>query len=176
MYATTVRLVQLFILGALALYASLVFLGNLMDYDSNYQFVKHVLSMDTTFPDNELTWRAITSKAMVDMVYWLIIAVEGVIAVLGWIGFAKIISRFKAAADQFNAAKAIGLYSFMLAIALWFVGFICIGSEWFAMWQSDIWNGKDTAMDIVAISGIFLIIYMLPAQIFAAKAADKSTK
>ena len=29
-------------------------LDNLIDYGSNYEFVKHVLSMDTTFPGNKL--------------------------------------------------------------------------------------------------------------------------
>lgn len=32
-------------------------MGNLRDYDSNYQFVKHVLSMDTTIEGNALMWR-----------------------------------------------------------------------------------------------------------------------
>ena len=37
---------------AIALYALLVVCNNLTDYGSNYQFVAHVLKMDTTFPDN----------------------------------------------------------------------------------------------------------------------------
>ena len=41
------RLLQAFTLFSAGLYGLLVLMGNLMDYDSNYQFVKHVLSMDT---------------------------------------------------------------------------------------------------------------------------------
>ena len=37
---------------AIALYALLVVFNNLTDYGSNYQFVAHVLKMDTTFPGN----------------------------------------------------------------------------------------------------------------------------
>jgi len=54
-----------------------------------------------------------------------------------------------------------------LALLLWFVGFICFGSEWFAMWQSSIWNGKQTAMDLTEAFGIFLIIFVLPVQLLA---------
>jgi predicted small integral membrane protein len=31
------------------------------------------------------------------------------------------------------------------AILIWFVGFTAVGGEWFAMWQSQIWNGQQAA-------------------------------
>ena len=37
-----------------ALFALLVAFDNLVDYGSNYEFVRHTLSMDTTFPGNAL--------------------------------------------------------------------------------------------------------------------------
>ena len=43
------RLLQAFTLLSTGLFGLFVCMGNLMDYDSNYQFVRHVLSMDTTF-------------------------------------------------------------------------------------------------------------------------------
>lgn len=162
MNTKTVRLVQSFVVAAVALYATFVFLGNLMDYDSNYQYVKHVLSMDTTFEGNALMWRAITDPGLQTLAYWSIIAVEGLIALFAWLAAGKLVSKLKADADEFNHAKEIGLYAFLLGFALWFVGFICLGTEWFAMWQSEIWNGKETAMDIVEVLGIFLVIYLLP--------------
>lgn len=164
MNTRTVRIVQIGVLAAISLFASFVFIGNLLDYNSNYQFVKHVLAMDTTFEGNALMWRAITSDMIVNLAYWSIIVVEGLVAVLGWMGVYKLTKSIKATSEVFNQNKAVGYYAFLLAIALWFVGFIVIGSEWFAMWQSGTWNGKQTAMDIVEVVGIFLIIYMLPIQ------------
>jgi predicted small integral membrane protein len=35
------------------------------------------------------------------------------------------------------------------------------------MWQSSIWNGKQTAMDLTEAFGIFLIIFVLPVQLLA---------
>lgn len=159
-----IRLVQTFVVSALALFATMVALGNLMDYGSNYDFVKHVLAMDTTFEGNNLMWRAITSEALVTVAYWTIIALEAAVAVLAWMASYRMVRSFKATSDKFTAAKSIGYWAFIGAILLWFVGFIVIGSEWFAMWQSDIWNGKQTAMDIVEVVGIFMVAFMLPAD------------
>ena len=44
---------------SLAIFALLVCLNNVADYDSNYAFVQHTLSMDTVFPGNALKYRAI---------------------------------------------------------------------------------------------------------------------
>ena len=37
---------------AVALYYTLLVLNNTTDYDSNFQFIRHVLMMDSTFPNN----------------------------------------------------------------------------------------------------------------------------
>lgn len=162
MQTKTVRYVKVFVLAALSLYATFVAAGNLMDFNSNYEFVKHVLSMDTTFPNNDLMWRAVTSEPVHLMAYWGIILTEIAIAVVGWMGVYKMCRALKGSAVAFAAAKTVGYYAFMLAILLWFVGFIDFGSEWFAMWQSDTWNGKQTAMDITEVVLGMLIVYMLP--------------
>ena len=46
------RLCKVLIAASLALFADLVAIDNVLDYGSNYTFVSHVLSMDTTFPDS----------------------------------------------------------------------------------------------------------------------------
>jgi predicted small integral membrane protein len=45
---------------------------------------------------------------------------------------------------------------------LWFVAFLCIGGEWFLMWQSKLWNGEEAAFRMFAVSGIVLILLALP--------------
>lgn len=176
MHKPTIRFVQTFVIAALALFATFVFLGNLMDYDSNYQFVKHVLAMDTTFEGNKLMWRAVTGDGWVTMVYWGIIAVEGAVALLGWIATVKMMARLRSTSAAFTQAKLLGYYAFILALLLWFVGFIVVGSEWFAMWQSETWNGKQTAMDIVEVVGIFLVVYLLPEAWLTGSAAAPHVK
>jgi predicted small integral membrane protein len=71
------RIAKLVMVGCLALFALLVAFDNLTDYDTNYAFVRHVLSMDTTFPGNALLYPRITSPALWQAGYALIIAGEG---------------------------------------------------------------------------------------------------
>jgi len=58
------RLAKVAAVGALAAFALLVAYNNVVDYDSNYQFVRHVLSMDTIFPNSVLRSRAINSETI----------------------------------------------------------------------------------------------------------------
>jgi predicted small integral membrane protein len=37
-----------------------------------------------------------------------------------------------------------------------------IGGEWFAMWQSQIWNGQAKAFEFIAMISAVLIILLLP--------------
>ena len=52
----TSRIAKIFLLAGIALFYTLVVFNNLTDFDSNYQFVRHVLAMDTTFPGNRGMW------------------------------------------------------------------------------------------------------------------------
>ena len=49
---------------ALALFCLLVAFDNLTGYTTNYLFVQHVMSMDTTYPGSELRYRAITNPLL----------------------------------------------------------------------------------------------------------------
>ena len=155
------RLLQAFTLFSAGLYGLFVLMGNLMDYDSNYQFVKHVLSMDTTFEGNALMWRAITIPWMWTVGYIGIILAEAVFAALGLIGGVKLFLRRDADATTFNRAKSWGFAAYGVGFLIWFIGFIVIGSEWFAMWQSSTWNGKDTAMPLAILWAGFAVLLAL---------------
>ncbi len=155
------RLLQAFTLFSAGLYGLFVLMGNLMDYDSNYQFVKHVLSMDTTFEGNALMWRAITVPWMWTVGYIGIILAEAVFAALGLIGGIKLFLRRDADAATFNRAKSWGYGAYGVGFLIWFIGFIVIGSEWFAMWQSSTWNGKDTAMPLAILWAGFAVLLAL---------------
>jgi predicted small integral membrane protein len=171
------RLLQAFTLLLAGAFGLFVFLGNLMDYDSNFQFVKHVLSMDTTFEGNALMWRAIDSTPVHHAAYIALIIMEGIFAALGIIGAVKLFLRRDADAASYDQVRIWGYAAYALGFLIWFGGFIVIGSEWFAMWQSDIWNGKDTAMGIATLWGAFAIILALNNPIADARpAAVKSAQ
>jgi hypothetical protein len=72
-----IRLAKVAMIASLAAYAFIVAYDNIVDYQSNYEFVRHVLSMDTTFHGNALMHRAISNERIWSLAYALIIAMEG---------------------------------------------------------------------------------------------------
>ena len=79
---TAFRLSQTALVAAVALLLTLLALNNLTDYGSNFQYVAHVLSMDTTFPDNQLKWRALTNPIFHHLFYCTLILWEATSAAL----------------------------------------------------------------------------------------------
>jgi predicted small integral membrane protein len=66
------RSAKMLLLAGIALYYTLVVFNNLTDFGANYEFIRHVSSMDSTFPGNHAMWRALTSPGMQFAMYWLI--------------------------------------------------------------------------------------------------------
>jgi predicted small integral membrane protein len=157
-----VRLVKVAMVASCALFALLVAFGNLVDYGTNYTFVRHTLSMDTTFPGNALTGRAITSPTLWTLGYWLIIAAEAATGLILAFGSLRLALAVRGPAALFNAAKPAVALGVGLGFLLWFTGFAVIGGEWFAMWQSKEWNGVPSAFRFTVTLLLVLIFVMQP--------------
>ncbi|GAV10896.1 DUF2165 domain-containing protein [Paenibacillus sp. chi10] len=123
------------------LYVFLVAFGNITDYNTNFQFVKHVLSMDTTFPDNNIMYRAITGTTIHHIGYIAIIITEAAVAFICIWGSLRLFSHLHADAESFHKAKNLSIAGLILGLCVWFLGFQVIGGEWFGMWMSSEWNG-----------------------------------
>jgi predicted small integral membrane protein len=147
---------------SLAAFCLLVAFDNVTDYGTNYLAVQHVLSMDTTFPGNALMYRSITSPVLWQLIYALIIATEGIAGILLLAGAIRLIQLRKAPALIFNEGKALVIAGYTLAFLLWFLGFMVVAGEWFAMWQSQTWNFQQPAFRFVMIVLGVLIFVALP--------------
>lgn len=143
---------------AIAFYYTIVVLNNTTDYESNHQFIRHVLMMDSTFPDNTAMWRAINSPAIHTLAYITIIAWESLTMILCWWGGIKLARNLKSPAAAFQQAKDIAIAGLTVSLLMWFVAFLTIGAEWFLMWQSQKWNGQEAAFRMFAIVGIVLLL------------------
>lgn len=141
----TCRYSKIIMCLCLAAFAFLVAFGNITDYGSNYAFVQHVLSMDTTFPGNALMYRSITNPALWTAGYWLIIFGEALTCVLFLIAAFQLWQARRQPGAAFNRAKRYVVAAATMGFLVWFFGFMVIGGEWFAMWQSQTWNGQDAA-------------------------------
>jgi predicted small integral membrane protein len=153
------RISKTILVAAIALYASLVALGNITDYGSNFAFVQHVLAMDTVFPGATTTWRAMANPAAHHAAYLLIIAAEVATALACWIGAGRMLAAARAPAVQFNRAKAWAIAGLTFGFLVWQVGFMSIGGEWFGMWMSETWNGLDSAFRVfITIVGVLIYV------------------
>jgi predicted small integral membrane protein len=156
------RICKAALVAAVAFFVTLVVFNNLTDYFSNYHFVEHVLSMDTTFPGNNGMWRAIRSADVDTVFYWGIIGWEIVTAVLCWWGTVDLSRTLKASSAVFNRAKNMAIAGLTVSLLQWFVAFISVGGEWFLMWQSKTWNGQEAAFRMFTCIGIVLIFLVIP--------------
>lgn len=157
----TVRLVKTLLVAAVAFYMTLVVFNNLIDYGSNWQFVHHVLLMDTTFPGNHAMARAIHSTWEQDLFYDLIIVWEAMTMVLCWTGGWRLARALRKPADDFHRAKGTAIVGMAASMLLWLVAFLGIGGEWFLMWQSKSWDGREAAGRMFTVTGIVFLAVLL---------------
>lgn len=131
--------------------------SNLTDYSTNFEFVKHVLSMDSIFENSTVKYRSITNNTIHHIAYLFIITLEITMAYFFITSAIQIYLQRKKSTDQFNLAKKNAYIGVSLGILLWFIGFTVIGGEWFSMWQSNHWNGLAPADRIVSF---FMLTYL----------------
>ena len=157
-----IRLSKIALVTAAGLFCLLVGYNNIVDYGSNFMFVQHVLTMDTTFPDNALrASRAILDPQIHHAAYWIIIAAELTVGALCIAGALRLLASLGASAERFNAAKSLAVLGLAGSMLFWFFGFMVVGGEWFQMWQSQIWNGQQPAFRFIGSIGLILIFLSL---------------
>jgi predicted small integral membrane protein len=153
----TLRAAKMLLVFAVALFYAFVVFNNTTDYDSNYQFVRHVMMMDSTFPGNHGMWRAINTPALHTAFYVVIIAWEALAMLLCFAGGLKLASTLRGTAAAFHSAKGVAIIGLTVGLLQWLVAFLSVGGEWFLMWQSKNWNGQDAAFRMFTVIGIVLL-------------------
>ena len=147
------------------LYMLLVSIGNIFDYQTNFDFVNHVLRMDTTNfgqgegvnLDPDVMWRAITNETIITIAYIGVIIWETVAAAV--LLFATFLWIKASKTKAFFAARKFSTIGLLMIVILFMGGFITIGGEWFQMWRSVDWNGLEPAFrnSVLAIFGLVLV-------------------
>jgi predicted small integral membrane protein len=156
------RTAKLLLLAGIALFYTLVVFNNLTDFDSNYQFVRHVLMMDSTFPGNHGLWRALRSPGIHLVSYISIIAWEAATTILLWWAVVRLVRKLRGPAAAFTAAKSVAVMALSTSMLMWLVAFLSVGAEWFLMWQSHSWNGQEAAFRMFVVVGIVMLLLMQP--------------
>jgi len=158
----TLRAAKVSLIFAVALFYSLVVFNNITDYNSNYQFIRHVLMMDSAFPGNRGMWRALNSSAWHTAFYLSIITWEAVTMLLCWWGGLRLARALRATSANFHRAKNVSIAALTLGLLMWLVAFLSVGAEWFLMWQSKSWNGQEAAFRMFTVVGLILLLLAQP--------------
>jgi predicted small integral membrane protein len=154
----TLRTIKLSLVFGVAIFYSLVVFNNITDYGSDYEFVRHVMMMDSTFPGNRGMWRAIKPPLLHTVFYLSIITWETITMLLCWWGGFRLARALSGTALAFHQAKRISIAALTLSLLMWLVAFLAVGGEWFLMWQSKTWNGQDAAFRMFTVVGIVLLL------------------
>lgn len=153
------------LVAANALYILLVAVGNITDYGTNFAFVQHVLSMDTTnfgaTPgadlDQDVMWRSITDPTVWNIAYIGVIVWESLAAVVLVVAAVAWLRAF-VTGGTFDQARALSSIGLVMIIVLFFGGFIAAGGEWFQMWRSTAWNGLEPAFRNSVLAALTLVL------------------
>lgn len=146
----------------------LVGYDNIVDFDTNYEFVNAVLSMDDMEPffsgNKDIDSRAITNPTVHLIAYWIIIIGELITGLICMTG--SIYMFFSIEKKRFINGQVIYLIGATFAILLWYLGFAVIGGEYFSMWANKM-NGQMKAYTFsifILLTALYVALpYIKPA-------------
>src|SRR5260370_4028276 len=123
-HVLVLRVSKAVLVFAIALFYTILVLNNITDYGSNYEFVRHVLMMDSTFPGNHVMWRAANSPLAHTVFYIGIIAWESVTMLLCWWAGVRLLKSYRADRAQFAAALNVSVIALTTSFLIWLVAFL----------------------------------------------------
>jgi predicted small integral membrane protein len=156
------RLCKIVLTALSSLFLLAVVFNNLTDPNTNYQFVRHVLSMDTTFPGNATMYRAVRAPIAHKAFYASIIGWEALTCLLVGAGALRLWKARGAPAADWRSAKGLATVGLTAGLVQWYLAFITVGGEWFLMWESKLWNGQEAALRMFVIMGLTLLFLNQP--------------
>jgi len=158
-----IRLSKVAFVAAIALFSTLVAIGNIAYPSVNLAFVHHVFQMDTIFVDAPIKTRAISDNVLQHVGYWAIVTCETLTAILCWLGAIIMLINLKQPIGVFHRSKRTAIAGLSLGFLIWQVAFMSIGGEWFGMWMSKEWNGVPDAFRFFITILIVLIYVVIPS-------------
>lgn len=156
-----IRYSKIILVAAMSLYCFLIFFGNVTDYATNLIAVDRALAMKDVFPQSTITYRAIHSPLMQQVIYDLIISFEGIAAVLCFLGALKLFRAKNERAKVFNQAKNYSVAGLTLGFIIYQVFFMSIGGEWFGMWMSPMLHNVLATAFYIFITMLAVLIYVV---------------
>jgi predicted small integral membrane protein len=118
----------------------LVFLANLLNIGSAYEFVSLVVS-GAEQPYYKIIGPTVTVVWLTWVALFVIMSVELAVGILGYSGAFRMIQQRGGTSDEFDNSKAHAVLAGILGMLLWYGFFIVIGEGYFQMWQTELGLG-----------------------------------
>lgn len=161
--AMRLRFAKIVLVAGAGLLFLLVGFNNLIDYDTNFDVVKHILSMDM-IPPGPFAARGIAASSLHHIFYLGIIGVEILGGAATMIGVFRLWRARNLAAEEFNKEKSLALCGLALVFGLYFIGFATIGGEWFQMWRAGSYNMQEPAFRFIGSIGMIMLFLNQPDE------------
>jgi predicted small integral membrane protein len=142
------------------LFAAIAF-NNLIDPETNFSFVQHVMSMDLLPAQHPLRWRAVTSTWIQQAAYGLIVACELFLFAINALAGIRLTLNRALPTYGFRQAQRLALTGLTLAFVFLVLVFVAGASEWFLVWQirSPSFDGSMPSVTrLILICGIALLV------------------
>ena len=163
------RLSKAIVALSVGLFCLSAVLNNIVDSGTNYQFVQHILSMDTLAPwfqgADAIGHRAITSPTLHKFFFVCIVTAEFLAGLFATIGGAILLKNFQKGGGSFQKGKIFFIIGTTFGTLVWYFGFCVVGAEWFVMWTSEDWNAQSTAYQFAT--------YILLALVYVSSSEPK---
>lgn len=152
-----------------AAYYVVVAFDNISNPASNWAFVRGVLSQDGLVPDSGFQWRAVDATWFQVAGYVAIISAETVTGLLlAYAGYRGL--RTLKGAEEWASAQRWTMVGTTLGLAVFFLGFITIGGNWFAMYLNSKFNGLDPAFQnavMTLLTAVFVLAVVIADRLEA---------
>lgn len=130
------RLGKVLLAFGMGLFLVLAAFNNTLTFQGTFNPVNGVVSMQGTFQDPMLMWRAIESPFIVWMGVIGIILTEYIAGILCLWGAATMWSARSASVSDFKEAKSKAMLGLVLTAVFYFIAFQAVAGEWFMLWQN----------------------------------------
>jgi predicted small integral membrane protein len=130
---------------------------------SNWPFVKGVVSGDGVPADSGFEWRFIDATWFQALGYVLVIFGEALTGVLLFVGGIKGL-RNSRRPSQWASNQRWTFIGGIVGLAVFFLGFITIGGNWFIMYLNSKWNGLEPAFQN-SVMTMFMLVFATGALV-----------
>ena len=147
-FSVLARLSKGVIALCVGLFTLVIATGHLVDFESNFDFVRYILSRITLDPwfrgSHDMVWLSMNSPTTHFFFYCFMIISEMGAGLFCTTGSYLILKNAVSAQKDFYLGKSLFLLGGMIAVMSLYFSFSIIGSEWFMIWTSTEWNSQLT--------------------------------